>query len=67
MHTGRMISTAIKAEKMTVTELAVKMGVSKQRASMICSMPLVSVTTLERVSEAVDMPLWTLIKKYGAV
>ena len=66
MHTGQTISAAIKAKKISRVELAARMGVQKQRVSIICAMPNCSVPTLEHVAAALDMPLWELIKKFGA-
>ena len=65
MHTGHTISAAIAAKKITQVELANRMGVHKQRANILCSMPNCSVPTLEHVAAALDMPLWELIKKFG--
>jgi transcriptional regulator with XRE-family HTH domain len=65
MHTGNTISRAIEAKKISRVELSEKMGVHKQRVSIICAMPNCSVPTLEQVAKALDMPLWVMIKKFG--
>jgi len=65
MHTGKTISAAIKDAKLNQSEFAAKLGVSRQRVNILVNMPNCSLPALERSAQALDMPLWKLIKQYG--